>query len=167
MRTLCVLYGRRCSLFNVSKLNGPARRRPPLFMTSVARDVTTYLVTNQITPFFCFKSSQWIVTPSIHKPGKRCARERRATILLRAPAGTTHSKRARKRTYAREEGEERGGKRERAKRVLLCGRAVNSVPLGPRARCCRTREEYQSPNAVAPVKKGERGYFIRSWCVLR
>ena len=35
-------------------------------------DVTTYLVTNQITPFFCFKSSQWIVTPSICKPGKRC-----------------------------------------------------------------------------------------------
>ena len=44
----------------------------PPFYNLGRRDVTTYLVTNQITPFFCFKSSQWIVTPSICKPGKRC-----------------------------------------------------------------------------------------------
>ncbi len=50
----------------------PPPARAPLLITLRARDVTTYLVTNQITPFFCFKSPEWIVTPSIHKPGKRC-----------------------------------------------------------------------------------------------
>jgi hypothetical protein len=63
---------RTSSPFNVSHLNEPCRRRVAPLYNLGRRDVTTYLVTNQITPFFCFKSSQWIVTPSIHKPGKRC-----------------------------------------------------------------------------------------------
>ncbi len=60
------------SLSDVSHLNELCRRRVAPLYNLGRRDVTTYLVTNQITPFFCFKSSQWIVTPSIHKPGKRC-----------------------------------------------------------------------------------------------
>ena len=108
----------------------PPPARAPLLITLRARDVTTYLVTNQITPFFCFKSPEWIVTPSIHKPGKRCDN------TIRAGGRGTDGRREKKgRDLVRAQVTDRE-EREGSARFLLLVRS-DGVRRRRRRRCVR------------------------------